>query len=276
MYEPDFMDPDHKTRMGKTTSFQNYVGAHSPNLPFLPLTHAMDRRRWGDQTQMDSILPDAERCDVYDEYLTYLFYGRPAFRPHGENRPSSKFGLLPVCFILREDAVRAIKRLYPFDTGAHAIGLYDYALSKDCDREVYSLPTSISSAAQCVSAFYESSEKYLLAYPKVGMPSGVDPDCEKYIRLITETDELAVDDRVSAIELQVEVPIELKDKVLAVIGPRDIEYALKNDAATIPWYDDNVEIVTYTAVGRSSPREAFGAMRERALAWLLDRYGENV
>lgn len=63
-------------------------------------------------------------CDVHNEYLIYLFYGRPAYR-------WNYFPPYPVLFVFsRDHAIRPYK-IYPFDSGAFHGKFYDGAYSND-------------------------------------------------------------------------------------------------------------------------------------------------
>lgn len=257
----------------KGKSLMEYVDEHAPAAPTLPVTHIMDRLQLEDRIELDCIEP--ELCDVYNEDIVYLFYGRPSFRPNMGASSSTLEHQEPVCFILRPQSAAAIRRLYPFDTGAHHLNLYGDVLNTRMKRDDFLLRSDIETARKAVSAFFGSNLKYLMASPKQVDTTDLDLRCTAYVDLIRDRTQREVDDRSSAIELQNENSVVIKDNLLAVIASVTQAKNLHEHRASIDWLTDEVEIRHYYSIGRSNPREAFGAMRQEAMRW-LDEQGYLV
>lgn len=85
-------------------------------LDFLPAFHTCDLFR-GRTYLENKLLRTDDVCEVFDEPITYLFYGRPAFKY--SVKPELKIlAYYPICFVFDIDLIGAIRRLFPFDTGA--------------------------------------------------------------------------------------------------------------------------------------------------------------
>lgn len=245
-----------------------YVEEHAPANPILPVTHVMDVLQLEDRFDVDCI--DPERCDVYDEDIVYLFYGRPSFRPNMGASSSTLEHQEPVCFIFKPQSAVSIDRLYPFDTGAHHLKFYDAVLNKRMKRDDFLLRSTMETARKAVSAFFGSNLNYLIASPKQIDTAELDQRCAAYVHLIGDKTQRDADDRSSALELQSKDAVVIKDNLLAVIASMTQAEKLRGHRGSIDWLTDDVDIRHYFGIGRSNPREAFGAMRQVAMAWLED------
>jgi len=249
-------------------TLMDFVGRQKPAEPSLPLTHIMDSYTL--EGQYGTAELKMEDCDVFQEPLIYIFYGRPAFRPNMDKNPTSDDLHEPVCFILKPDLFHNVDRVYAFDTGAHHLDLYQPYLHKKMNRDDFQLvPPDVLSAKKSVTAFFETNENYLLSKPKVkNTRSKLNKLCGAYIKLIQNIGEAKTDDRCSAIELQFKRNINIEKSVLAVVAPKREAELMRNQISNIPWLGVNVDILHYRSIGRSNPSELYGAMRERALEWL--------
>ena len=253
------------------SSIIEFVDSHAPAMPSLPLTHVMDSYILERQYSESSISP-LEKCDVYKEELVYLFYGRPSYRPDMSNMSSSLEYIEPVCFVLSPDVFQNVERLYPFDTGAHKEKLYDTILHPKMERADFELnPAKLEVAQKTISAFFGENKAYLLATPKNISQTGMDKTCLAYVNLIQNASREEVDDRSSAIELQFKRDVALDGNILAVIASVSEAEKLRKNIENICWIDGNVEVLEYFSIGRSNPREAFGAMRQVTMKWLSDK-----
>src|SRR5687768_5724141 len=85
------------------------------NCPLLPFFHCCEAVFL--QSILDSEQLEPRYCNEYGEHLLYLFYGRPAYKS-GEINNSRLTFMMPLCFIIKHDAVNLIKRIVAFDSGA--------------------------------------------------------------------------------------------------------------------------------------------------------------
>src|SRR4051794_27358138 len=105
--------------MGALADFlgRNAVAA-ADTLPLVHSARSYDLRRIIGRNQI-AVAP----CDVFNEDLNYFFVGRPAYK-FGSRDEEATYWELPVCFIFEYDVIPGVKRVFPFDTGAHHLGLY--------------------------------------------------------------------------------------------------------------------------------------------------------
>lgn len=84
---------------------------------FLPLFHTCEAFQARTYIK-ERALHTTDVCEVFDEPITYLFYGRPAFKYATKAGLTSNLASYPICFIFDIDLLPEIKRVFPFDTGA--------------------------------------------------------------------------------------------------------------------------------------------------------------
>jgi hypothetical protein len=168
-------------------------------------------------------LASTTKCDVFDEYLLYFFYGRPAYRTAFGGKPSGVLDLCPVCFVFRPYTLgTGAKRVFACDSGAIHAGLFKNHL-QPADRDEMELDATLDSARKLVPLIFESNEKYFLGGAKSALPAGFMPGtpAARFHALLTSTESVAGDDRRSAIEVQLNSPVLLDHKLLYVVLPKE-------------------------------------------------------
>lgn len=200
--------------------FKILVEAQPEETPRLPLVHNTDCFALDSVLESGSI--DPQPCNVFKgENLTYLFYGKPAFRPNLNEEPSGLYHYYPVCLIFNESIHFQVKRVFPFDSGAYNLELYSKFLHKNMQLEDFGLVADLSSPGKVVSTFFGNNEKYLRGSSSC-KSDGLDPsefEAHSYLALITSRDSNVLDSRLSAIEVQTADVIDLKKCVSAIILP---------------------------------------------------------
>jgi hypothetical protein len=144
-------DNDDDRRALATFLARNTVGETSA----LPLIHTTRSYNIASIKDTNHIKPT--RCDVFDDDLTYLFVGRPAYK---RNDPGSQaeYWELPCCFIFSELPGADLKRVYPFDSGGFARGLYpDYIGLMPMTQFEVDSPTA---PGKIISAFFGDASRY--------------------------------------------------------------------------------------------------------------------
>lgn len=208
----------HSLDIGKKR-FRTLVGAASEASPQLPLVHSTDSYVLGEVLDTSAIAPQA--CQIFTgEALTYLFYGRPAFRPNSDAEPSSLKHYFPVCLIIHPTWAVTIKRIFPFDSGGFIGKFYDRFLHEKMKLGDFGLESDPSTPGRVISQFFGSVPQYLLGKPKP--PESLDPsefEAQSYLALIHTKDANAIDSRGSGIEVQTEDSLPLEKSVAAVILP---------------------------------------------------------
>jgi len=204
--------------------FNDFIQAHVPadgRLPFIHVTRAYD---FDSIVRGDFLMP--KPCKIFKERLTYLFYGRPAYRAKDGNNARMEFEW-PIVFVLDPGKVVGVRRIFPFDTGAFTLGFYKeffHATSKIMD---FALDPAVESVRKVVGAFYLSHEEYFCGATRknVEIPlrqfevQGVYELCRLPGVQGEAVGSRARDERSSAIEIQVGKPISLKRSLIAIVLP---------------------------------------------------------
>lgn len=198
------------------------VAASTPLAEELPLIHTT-RCELFSCIVANNELRSLEPCDVFNEHLIYLFYGRPAYKHQLGDEPAAVLDPCPVCFVFKRHTVgNPPKRIFACDTGAIHFGKFENLLSR-ADRDAMELAPSIDSARQLVSWMFGSNGKYLLGDAISPAPTGIAPGsvAAKYHELLTSPASLKKrpDDRRSAIEIQLDSPVPIGGRLDYVILP---------------------------------------------------------
>ena len=198
--------------------FNDFLGAYTGVAPELPLVHSTSCAQFS-QVQATGVLAPKD-CPVFGEPLLYFFYGRPVYRPSTRGTtPDTRYDLCPVCFVFKPGALGSCARVFPFDSGALHVGLFDPPIAR-ADRDRYSLAPALQTAQRLVEVFFETNGQYYLGEPRTAFtaPAG-ELDVERYWQLITSSGEAEFDERRSAIEVQSGTAVALRDNLHAVIMP---------------------------------------------------------
>ncbi len=106
-------------------------------------------------------------CDVFNKELVYLFLGKARFIvPYID----ATVQFVPISFVLKPDAKIQIYQIYPFDTGACAIGKYGSVMGKERIEEVkhkFSLGSELKIAYALITYFFKSLKHYIKESPEI-------------------------------------------------------------------------------------------------------------
>ncbi|WP_155904899.1 hypothetical protein [Methylopila sp. M107] len=202
--------------------FYKFVSRSSATYPDLPIVHTTDLYTFRNIADTDRTIK-TKMCPVFGEELLYFFYGRPAYRPHGGVNPNSLSAFYLSSFVINPGAIKP-RRVYPFDTGAFAQGMFNGSLHPSMTVEDFELDASLDAARQAVSAFYASNEAYMNGKLNRNIIHGaMDFEVEAYMDWSLAKSQTAYDDRRNAFEIQVSSSCKLDHHdVLAVIVPEQI------------------------------------------------------
>jgi len=188
-------------------------------------------------------------CTVFEnEKLLYLFYGRPAYKS-SNNASSGLNALLPVCFIVKADAIESIKRIAPFDTGAYNIGLYKEYMHPKMEMKHFFLTPHKTSICKVISYFFETNERYYNGRPKREVEfDSMDFELQSYFELIKRVGQSKTDDRKASIEVQLCSELQLSaDTIEAIIMPEIfIQSKVVEDIVV---NELKAEVITYESYG---------------------------
>ena len=242
-------------------SFANYVITQPNKEPELPLVHTTEFYKLPDIRETNELSPTKD--EEFKEAVLYFFYGRPAYRDPKKNTPEPTGDSCPICFVFRPRTISTrIKRIYPFDTGASKNGFYEPHLSRSAPLNTYSVPAIIESARRIISGFFDTNENYLRNKPLKNLKFGnTEQDVETYYKLITQDDLNGSDDRVSAIEIQIDCAADLSaGELMAVVFPTFLfEDSGFRETLLHVW---KAQPLTYDADRGMRPTEHHGTVRQ--------------
>lgn len=180
---------------------RNSIGPVQGSLPIVHSTKSFNLR---DLIKASGLEP--RDCDVYNEKLLYFFLGRPSYRwmrPEGTPQDWE----LPTCFIFDENAKLDVRRVMPFDSGAHHAGRYPSYI-QNIPRQNFESELD-GSEDRIVSAFFGSFKAYLEAKPKSQEQIAdeyslgpLDAEIMSIGKLAGDTSADGIDDRRFSIEIQ--------------------------------------------------------------------------
>lgn len=201
------------------TRFRRLIRTQSVTTPSLPLIHGTDVYRFVNAMEDGKLRP--RPCNVFvGELLLYFFYGRPSYRVNSSEPATSLDHYLPVCLLFKNDTIRPIKRIFPFDSGGFNQEFYADAFHRDMKLEDFGLEPDPTTPGRVVSLFFGSDESYLKARPISTLTA--DPtelEAVSYHALISQRLSNTLDNRVSGIEIQFEGSLALDGNVEAAILP---------------------------------------------------------
>ncbi|WP_198172726.1 pentapeptide repeat-containing protein [Bradyrhizobium sp. AT1] len=203
----------------------------------LPLLHFTSTYEFREIVDTEVLAP-ARSADYPGEELLYLFYGRPSYRMKEER--TSLTWKMPVCLVIRPEALGIPKRIFPFDSGAFKRGLARDVLHPAMAIDDFALSPSIETAGKFVNLFYGSNRNYFegrIRDTKIGAQGDFEADAYQQIRNSRNPD-----DRMLAIEVQLAHAVRIPDAVMAVIVPSELLEAPSVAEKLKKW---DIDILTY-------------------------------
>lgn len=198
----------------------NVPAAKSP-----PWVHSTSSHRIFDIIEQGKLL--AVPCNVFQgDNLCYCFVGRPAYKSQDVAAPSE--WQLPMAFVVRFHQPPAIKRVFPFDSGAfHARRLPSYITMFKLDG--YEISSDPQNVGRAISFFFKDPKRYVrrraAGYEELKEENSLDMTHQEILalaKLYQEQSNPQFDDRAAAIEIQVAEDIRLaKDNLLGVVIPEE-------------------------------------------------------
>lgn len=235
----------------------------------LPLTHVTDGYSFRDIMGRGALLPSP--CRIFGGELIYLFYGRPAYRTTVERESNGSDAYWPVCFVM-QPGVAAATRIYPFDSGAFHHGRFDEFMYHSMIKEDFELEADPTTPGRLLRLFWDDEKAYYNAEEVRPFPVGaLDFEAKAYQELIRHRGRGPFDERNSAIEIQVSIPIELRNNTLAIILPH--VFATADMIAKIESF--GALALPFDVVRRHGPIEMVGQIYTVVRDLLGGRYGSG-
>lgn len=203
------------------------------------------------------------RCEVFEQDLLYLFYGRPAFR-RSEGKQVRQTAKAPVVLLLSPDTANRGVRMFPFDSGAFS-GRYDDWVHRGMKLQDFEMQCSLEAAQRHVQAFYSNNMHYVRMAPRTPSFSYIgDFEVEALVHMLADPSVNAADDRRLAIELQLDESVSLSSpSVIGVILPDELTHA----TWVRPFLQSNpeVEVLTYELSSLHTAGHYLALLEERAV-----------
>jgi hypothetical protein len=220
----------------------------------MPLTHIAKSITAEDIARAGKLEP--AHCSVFDRPLSYLFYGRPAYRVSGDGAIKLA-SACPTCFIFDPALIDQAVSIYAFDTGAFDARLYKHALLEEMNIEDFSLERDTARINKLVSAVFGSPQSY---FDGVIDEDSIDAKSDKweflaqsYLSLLVSKGRNEPDDRIGSIEATFAKAMVLKSHLKAIIVP----HVIWDDGAGAPWLTElathGVDVVPYHFVPSRHP-----------------------
>lgn len=158
---------------------------------------------------------DDTDCEVFNEKITYLFYGRPAYKYQVASESNRDLSLYPVCFMLDGTRCGTLKRIFPFDTGAMYHNLYKSYFNPQMTVFDFEMDPSISRAIDLVARFYGTNAAYEGYRPKKFKAlDTADFESLCYAEMIRSLSATPADERRATIELQAQENVDISAGVV--------------------------------------------------------------
>lgn len=197
--------------------FKAFVQSQEPTEGTLPLTHITRAYDFEEILEEEALQP--ETCVEFKEKLIYLFYGRPAYRAKQGCNGRLQYEW-PIVFVFRPERIETIKRVFPFDSGAFKRQLYAEFFPKNSKINDFEVPPSLESARKLVRIFFSSNHGYFYGEVKTNLDLHRQYEAQGVAEMAMLPGGEGRDERSSAIEIQTNKPITLKDALLAILLPQ--------------------------------------------------------
>jgi hypothetical protein len=227
----------------------------------LPLVHTTDVAYFKAIREKGRLEPTA-RPDYNNEQLLFLFYGRPSYRVNSTISTLEAKAFAPICIIANHNLLEKSWRITPFDTGAFKRGIFTPPMHPSMTVEQFELEVDPKSPMKIIKLFFGSERSYFNAAPLPNVPIDryENLPADSYDRLIRHQSNTDLDDRVSAIEIQLRESIDLFNNVRAIILPRDYLDQPQVIDQIQSW--SNPDIILYDLPQSYIPKELMGTIRQ--------------
>lgn len=153
-------------------------------------------------------------CEVFNEQVTYLFYGRAAYKYAAPDFATKQLSLYPVCFIFDLEMITDIKRIYPFDSGAMHHDFLKPFMHDQMTLADFEIEPESRRVADIVLKFFDTNSNYLKAEPN---RRDIDPlafESEAYVKMTNAHVGSPADERRVTIEVQAGKTVPFSNGVL--------------------------------------------------------------
>jgi hypothetical protein len=195
--------------------------------------------------------------------------GAPRNRTAAQLESNGSDAYWPICFVMEPGAATAT-RIYPFDSGAFHHRRFERFTYHKMIKEDFELDPDPATPGRLLRLFWQDEKSYFDADGVSAFQPGVlDFEAKAYLELVRDHSRGPFDERNSAIEIQVDAPVELRGKTVAVILPHAFatpEMLAKIDAL-------GALALPFDVVRRHGPTEMVGQIYTIVRDLLGGKYG---
>lgn len=250
--------------------FSEQVPVTNQPFGYLPLFHTCDAYDARAHMSAGAIVTD-DVCEVFEEKITYLFYGRAAFKYNPSiSESTTNPAVYPVAFIFDITKIPQIKRIFPLDSGAVHHNLYKKFLHGKTTVLDFEMEGTDRKIADIVLHFHGDNSNYR----KFKISREIDPfDFESlsYAKMHNSFSADLPDERRATIEVQAPERLSFdKNALEALIIPTQLA-----DSSFLNTFISkfNIDRQIYE-VETWDPKQSFGLVAAAAKAY-IDRRGEK-
>ena len=202
--------------------FSTQVPISNQAIELLPAYHTCDGFDARSHVERGEILT-TDTCEVFGRNITYLFYGRPAFKYALDDGATTNLALYPVCFVMNLEKMEALSRIFPFDTGA----LFHKRLSRYIHKKHtvldFEIEPKTSRINDIVFHFFGSIKNYINPSAPARDYAAEDFESVSYSKMIDSHVRTEADERRVTIEIHAPESVKLTSGVLqAIILPTQL------------------------------------------------------
>lgn len=238
-------------------SFRERIAKASTAGAPIALTHITDTHTLDNCIVKSKTLDTVDSCAYFGERIIYTFYLRPAYRIGTANMHSNMECYEPVCFLMRPAVTSSLASIFALDTGAVETGRVSAHLHHDMISEDFQLRQNLGDVTKLIYLFYETQANYFRnrVRENIPLPHRSDFTLKSYLSLIREKSRSALDERASAIEVQLRPPVTLTGNTFAIIVSDKLadDPIIQNFSKSI-----GSELLRYTYIERAFPCEMVG------------------
>lgn len=243
-----------------SNQFSSQVPRSNEAFELLPLFHTCDGLDARNHI-LNSSINTSDTCEVFKENITYLFYGRPAFKYDTKNSLSRDISLYPTAFVMNAENIGGIKRIYPFDSGAMHHKRYEDYFNRKMTVLDFELEPITSRISDVVLHFFGSNENYLNFKTNDINNEETDFEAHSFLEMVRSLSNSKADERRATIELQAHEVVKLGPNSLkAIIVPT----ALRDTKLIKNFAESNEVIIESYDVAVWNPAQCFGLIQSSA------------
>lgn len=232
---------------------------------FLPFFHSTVSQ-YAETIIKEGIKP--RLCEVFNQNLTYLFYGRASFcHDNHIQMQTATSQRLAVSFGIRFDALDDSYKylVVPFDTGACKNNRFvPHIHYNDSTFDIYQFRVK-DDINKYIKMFFANNTNYIMG--KALNTNNSDASIKALNNLILDTVNPSFDERARTIEYSTNQTFNLKNYACIVMHIRDYE---KTSTKSILDKYPNIKIITYITSEVVQEKTTFDLIKSKVMEWLLE------